>query len=99
MSPLPEATLIRFAEILGEKAEVIASYSPQKAGSNTTDIRSSLLNMLSRRPCTLDDMAAGLGLHPNEIIKHLDLLLTEKQVETSNVEGRIFYHRQKESGF
>jgi wyosine [tRNA(Phe)-imidazoG37] synthetase (radical SAM superfamily) len=99
VSPLPEATLIRFAEILVEKAEVIASYSRQKAGSNTTDIRSSLLNMLSRRPCTLDDMAAGLGLHPNEIIKHLDLLLTEKQVETSNVEGRIFYHRQKESGF
>jgi len=91
ISPLSEATLMGFAGILGEKAEVIAAFSRSKTDQHIMDIRNAILNMLSRRPCTLEDMAAGLGLHPNEILKHLDPLIGGKQVKYSKVEGRIFY--------
>ena len=95
ISPLPEERLMCFAGILGEKAQVIAAFSRPETGQKTTDIRVSILNMLSRRPCTLEDMAAGLGLHSNEILKYLGLLMEEKHIETSNVGGRIFYQGRK----
>ena len=95
ISPLQEVKLMRFAEILGEKAEVIATFSRMNTGQHTTSIRDSLLNMLFRRPCTLEDMAAGLGLHSNEILKSLDSLMAEKLVETSSAGGCIFYQQKK----
>ncbi|MFZ2631686.1 MAG: radical SAM protein [Desulfosalsimonadaceae bacterium] len=95
ISPLSEAKLVRVAEILGEKAQVIATFSRPNSGQHTMNVRDSLLNMLSRRPCSLDDMAAGLGLHSNEILKHLDPLMAEKLVEVSKIGGRIFYQGRK----
>lgn len=96
ISPLSQVKLMAFAEILGKNAEVVAAFSRPKTDQHTTDIRNGILHMLSRRPCTIDDMAAGLGLQPNEILKYFDPLIAEKQVTTVNVKGRIFYQRQKE---
>lgn len=95
ITPLSEATLARFAEILGEKAEVIAAFSRPRTTPQDSNIRDGLLNMLARRPCTLDDMASGLGLHQHEVLKHLDPLIAEHAVQAAAVEGKVFYRRPK----
>jgi len=50
-----------------------------------------LLTLLSRRPCTAADLALGLNLHGNEVIKLLDVLEAEKKIVPAENEGRIFY--------
>lgn len=93
INAVSQEKLQRFCEILGEKAEVIAPFkrATQKQGANV--IRNDLLGMLARRPCTLEDLSAGLGLHKNEILKYIDSILAEQLIKIENINGKSFYQK------
>jgi wyosine [tRNA(Phe)-imidazoG37] synthetase (radical SAM superfamily) len=50
-----------------------------------------VLALLRRRPCTVEDVAEGLGLHINETLKQLSALVQAGEVTTAVVSGRTFY--------
>jgi len=50
-----------------------------------------ILALLSRRPCTSEDVASGLGVHVMEALKHLDGLIAAGKVNTVITGGRNFY--------
>jgi len=50
-----------------------------------------LLALLGRRPCTFDDLALGLGLHPAEVGKVLARLEREGAAHRVAREGRLFW--------
>ncbi|NLF31431.1 MAG: radical SAM protein [Planctomycetes bacterium] len=61
----------RMAELAGRfdpPAEVIADYRGVHARSDFQAGRQSVLEMIRRRPCSLDDIAAGLNMHRNEAV-------------------------------
>ncbi|MBN2653128.1 MAG: radical SAM protein [Spirochaetales bacterium] len=60
-----------------------------------TDVEAVILETIARRPCTLDDLAAMLGLHINEINKYLDVLEGEAQIERVLLERGWFYKLKK----
>jgi wyosine [tRNA(Phe)-imidazoG37] synthetase (radical SAM superfamily) len=64
-------------------------YSPIMSANETTDAE--ILALLSRRPCTVDDICAGLGLIPHDAIKRLEALAKQKAVSIICKEKRIFY--------
>jgi predicted transcriptional regulator len=35
------------------------------------------LELLRRRPCSVDDISKGLGIHPNEVVKYVEQLSAE----------------------
>jgi len=39
-----------------------------------------IISLLARRPCTIEDIANGLGMHPNEVIKRMERLVTANKV-------------------
>jgi wyosine [tRNA(Phe)-imidazoG37] synthetase (radical SAM superfamily)/DNA-binding transcriptional ArsR family regulator len=50
-----------------------------------------ILDLLARRPCTLEDLAAGLALRPAEVLKHLDGLCRAGAVTlVHRPEGRFY---------
>ena len=53
--------------------------------------RQEILDMLRRRPCSVEDIAHGLGLHVNEVIKHVEELSAQKLVEQSLSSGKCYY--------
>ena len=65
------------ARSISPKAEVIADYQAKHMPSDAARRREEVLATLERRPCTLADIAAGLGMHRNEAIKHLTQLLNK----------------------
>ena len=73
--PVSPARMAEIAAAFGPLAEVIADYQAGQAASDATRQREDVLAALERRPCTLGDVAAGLGIHRNEAIKHLTHLL------------------------
>ncbi|MDD2636169.1 MAG: radical SAM protein [Bacteroidales bacterium] len=74
------------------KAKVIAASAQRKnIQSYRTDTESAILGTIARRPCTLDDMVKILGLHRNEINKYLDVLESDKKIETIRQERGVFY--------
>lgn len=63
----------------------------KKIQTYRTDTESAILETISRRPCTVDDLAKTLGLHINETKKYLDVLESEGKVNTTKQERGCFY--------
>lgn len=50
-----------------------------------------IMTLLQRRPCTASDVADGLGMHINDAIKRLDMLVTTARVTTTVMDDRTFF--------
>ena len=59
------------------------------------DVENAILETISRRPCTIEDLAHILGLHINEINKYLGVIDNEAKIETSNQPRGIFYQLKR----
>ncbi len=71
-------------------AETIADFHrPETAGG--TAGREEILDLLRRRPCSMEDVADGLGIHRAEAVKYLELLMGERLVETSSTGSKLYY--------
>ena len=72
--------------------EIIAS-PPERANveSYNGDIETAILETISRRPCTLDDLHDFLGIHINEINKYLGTLEANDKIVTVSLERGVFY--------
>jgi predicted transcriptional regulator len=47
--------------------------------------------MLTRRPCTAEDIAGAFGMHFNEVSKYLGNLLRKKLIRTERTGNAIYY--------
>ncbi|MFC2152807.1 radical SAM protein [Bacteroidota bacterium] len=73
-------------------AEIIASSATRKDNKSfRKDTVNAIIETISRRPCTLEDLEKILGLHINEINKYLDVLDAEGKLVTYRQERGIFY--------
>ncbi len=70
---------------------ISASQRRRNIQSYRDDIETAILETISRRPCTLDDLTMILSIHVNEINKYLDVLEKEGQIERSTQERGVFY--------
>ena len=79
-----------------KNVEIIASSAIRKDNKSfRKDTENAIMETISRRPCTLEDLEKILGLHVNEINKYLDVLDTDNKIETYRQERGIFYQLKK----
>ena len=83
--------LERLAATFGSSATVIADYPATARQGEFAARREDVLNLLRRRPCTVDDVAGGLGLHRNEVVKYVEELSNEGVIKASTSAGRVYY--------
>ena len=88
--PVSQDCLRDFATFFEPKAEVVAGFRDVHRVEFNGD-REDVVRLLRRRPCTVDDIALGLGMHRNEVSKHLEALTALKQAKGSWIEGQYFY--------
>lgn len=82
----------KISQKLGKKCEIIADFSQKltKIRSNSTE--KAVLAMLKRRPCSVDDISAGLAIHRNEALKYIAELLKTGAIEAKEKAGKTFYN-------
>jgi predicted transcriptional regulator len=83
--------LAELTTVFHPRAEVIADFRGVHRRAEFVAGREDILEMLRRRPCSLEDIAGGLDLHRNEVIKYLEELRAEKLLEESTVAERTYY--------
>ncbi len=88
---LQKEQLSRLAELFVPKAEIIADFPEAEFTSKTSAHAEEIIEMLKRRPCTLDDISAGLGVVRNEIIKLLEVLTREGKIQTEYKNEKLYY--------
>ena len=94
---VPRRKLDEYAKMFDPTAEVIADYRGTHSAPDFNAAREGVTQLLQRRPCTLDDIANGLGIHRNEAVKHIEELLARKEAETVVSGGKTYYRKKQES--
>jgi len=89
--PVPQKQLQTITEKLYKKAEVIADYSDVHKQRDFSAQRQDVLTLLQRRPCSVEDIAAGLGLHRNEVVKYIEELSSEGKIEAKPQNQQLYY--------
>ena len=75
------------------QAEIIAKAAERSSVvSYRSDVASAILETITRRPCTLEDLRKILGLHANEVNKYLDVLEADRKIGTTREQRGVFYH-------
>ena len=72
-------------------AEAIADYRGVQRQADFAASRKEVLEMLRRRPCSVEDIAAGLGLHRNEVVKYVEELSSEGKIEAKPQNQQLYY--------
>ena len=84
------------AALFRPPAEVIADFRGVHAQEDFAASRDEVLDMLRRRPCSLEDIAAGLRMHRNEVVKYVEELTADAQIEKTLTAGKLYYRAAKQ---
>ena len=76
---------------LAKKAEIIADYRHIHTQKTFTAARDDILELLRRRPCSIEDIAEGLGLHRNEVVKYVEDLSRQGQIRSETQDDHLYY--------
>jgi wyosine [tRNA(Phe)-imidazoG37] synthetase (radical SAM superfamily) len=80
------------AALLGPKAQVIADPTLNHLEKHNVSRAEDVLSMLKRRPCSLEDICAGLGIHPADAAKYIGIM-TQRGLVQSSQKGKTTYFR------
>lgn len=85
------ATMQSLATLFGNRAEVISDLPD--LGNSTAFVagEGTILGLLRRRPCTIQDVSRGLGIPAAEATKRLAILEREGVVAMGRSAGRVYY--------
>jgi wyosine [tRNA(Phe)-imidazoG37] synthetase (radical SAM superfamily) len=88
---LSKGELEKIKNLLGPPTEVIVDFERRALPEKMKDLKKGIMTMLKRRPATLKDLADGLGVHRNEVLKYLALLEKEKKIRPLSHKGKRYY--------
>ncbi len=83
--------LRRLARLMRGQVEVIANRAPTTPAGASADGQPEILELLRRRPCTIEDVANALRLNMSEAIKHIDQLAQRGLVRRRRAGSRTFF--------
>jgi wyosine [tRNA(Phe)-imidazoG37] synthetase (radical SAM superfamily) len=89
---VPQDLMECYTEAFGKNAEAIVGPKDQHLSSCSNSTPQEVLSLISRRPCTLGDITAGLGLDRSKASMYLDQLSAAGLIEAER-QGRLLYFR------
>jgi len=92
-SPLSTDQMLALKGFFPGRVEIISKNEREDARLSTFNETSdeNILALLSRRPCTVADVAIGLGIHVTEALKHLNALILAGKVRTLPMGKQTYY--------
>jgi wyosine [tRNA(Phe)-imidazoG37] synthetase (radical SAM superfamily) len=87
---VPREVLDRIARQIGGVCEVIGEAPAGPSDRHKIRAETDIVSVLKRRPCTIEDICAGLGITRNEAVKHV-ARLKEAGVVVSEWRGEVAY--------
>ncbi|MBN2311886.1 MAG: radical SAM protein [Candidatus Hydrogenedentes bacterium] len=88
--PVPQADLERYAAYFEPPGEVIADFTGVHDQQQFAASREEVLDLLRRRPCSLEDVAQGLRIHRHEAAKHIQHLQEEALIR-AQIRGDVTF--------
>ncbi len=89
--PVSPERLREIAAFLGGTAQIVEDFQSVHNLPEVRVTRDEVLTLLQRRPCSIKDIADGLGIHRNEAVKHVQHLLEKGAIISREKNNTIFY--------
>ena len=89
--PLSKKKMERIRGFLGSKSEIVAHFHKKGLTPEEENLRDIILDMIRRRPVTVDDISDSLGRHKNEVLKYIDMLKRENKIKPVSYENKDYY--------
>jgi wyosine [tRNA(Phe)-imidazoG37] synthetase (radical SAM superfamily) len=86
--------MVDMAGLFRPPAEVISDSGVSRGYEEFSSSQEELLSLLQRRPCSIEDIAEGLGMHRSEVLKLLEGLTSLKALDRASVNGKLFYRQR-----
>jgi wyosine [tRNA(Phe)-imidazoG37] synthetase (radical SAM superfamily) len=83
--------LKEIASKLSSKAEIITGSRTNREQCENSVRSQDILELLRRRPCSVEDITLGLGSHRNAVVKCLEQLCSQKQARVEYTTQGVFY--------
>lgn len=74
-----------------KNAEIISRNASENKVKQSGDALDIILETISRRPCTLEDLEKTLDMHRNEVNKVLSILEEQNRITRKNMDRGVFY--------
>ncbi len=78
-------------DFFGEKARIVFRSPLLRRQASSHRTGQAILEMVGRRPCSLEELSAALGFHRHEISKFLGALVEEGKIEERRHAGGTFF--------
>lgn len=95
--PVPRETQEAIARQIGDHCEVIAEIAARLSERHGKHAEADIVSMLKRRPCSIDDICAGLGMNRNEAVKYVTCLLESGIVRSEPRRGITYFHMRPDA--
>lgn len=89
--PINESELQRIKNSFGKNCEIIPEFKAKAKRLCPENVEEQILKLVKRRPSTLLDISACLGIHPNEALKRLSQLQKENKVRYVEYGDKGYY--------
>lgn len=89
--PVPECTLKHVKKLFGEQAEIVVSVSTPTEQPAHRHIDRRILDVMQRRPVTIEDLSSITGINHIELAKNMARLLDHDKVKIKRHKGQTFY--------
>jgi len=93
--PLSLDELEKIRDFLGGPSEIIATFDKTSQDLVQKAEEENILSIIRRRPMTLADLASSLGIHRNEVMKHLQILDEKGDIRLTRHKGTVYYEPAK----
>lgn len=94
---VPRETLDRIARQIGGACEVIGAAPAGLSERHEARAEADVISVLKRRPCSIEDICTGLGMHRNEAVKHVTRLQERGIVHSERRGDVIYFHIRPET--
>lgn len=91
---VPDDRMASLCHLFRPEAEIITESKADKSGSVKAN-KENILSMLARRPCTMDHIANGFGLHINEVSKYIGSLIRSGAIREERQNSMVFYSAER----
>ncbi|MCD4728017.1 MAG: radical SAM protein [Pirellulales bacterium] len=88
---VPSARLAELAAAFSPPGEILPDLPEPSLASLGKTSREDILALLARRPCTVEDLAIGLGIHKIEAIKRIESLMADGLIKDVSGGDRPVY--------
>jgi wyosine [tRNA(Phe)-imidazoG37] synthetase (radical SAM superfamily) len=92
---IPRDRLEEIKSLFGGGTEIIADYPAEEITEESVAAEREILEMLDRRPCSLEDIVAGLRANRLLLAKQLERLEAENKILRTAWGGKLLYRTKR----